>query len=327
MGGTAVNLRTRLLAAIFLVCFSLPAAAWTPDGPVRIVVGSAAGGPTDSPARLFVEMARSKLPQPVVVENLTGAGGNIAASAVVRAHPDGRTFLLGYAALVINNLRGDPPGAVNPVRNLVPVARLATSPAVVLTRASSGIVDFTTLTARLRTNDASSSWAPPLPGTAMHVVGEQFLAQLGGQAEIIPYRGSSALLPDFLAGRLTFVCDNPTVHLPYLQDGSTRALAIAAAQRSALLPEVPTLTELGLAGIDFTSWLGVLAPLGTDPAAVAALADIAKASVNGPEATSQLASIGLEPAPTGSAEFRALIEGDLARWKHAVVAVQGQMQQ
>ncbi len=161
----------------------------------------------------------------------------------------------------------------------------------------------------------------------MHVVGEQFLAQLGGQAAMIPYRGSSALLPDFLAGRLTFVCDNPTVHLSYLQDGSTRALAVAAAQRSALLPEVPTLTELGLPGIDFTSWLGVLAPTGTDSAAIAAIADIAEASVSGPEAASRLAAIGLEPAPTGSAEFRDLIEGDLRRWKPAVAAVRGQMQQ
>lgn len=327
MEGIAMNLRARLLSTLILIFPSLPAVAWTLDGPVRIVVGSAAGGPTDSLARLFVETARARLPQPVVVENLTGAGGNIAASAVMRARPDGRTFLLGYAALAINKLRGDPPGAVDPVQNLMPVARLATSPAVVMTRASSGIMDFATLAARLRTNDASSSWAPPLPGTAMHVVGEQFLARLGGQAAMIPYRGSSALLPDFLAGRLTFVCDNPTVHLSYLQDGSTRALAVAAAQRSALLPEVPTLTELGLPGIDFTSWLGVLAPTGTDSAAIAAIADIAEASVSGPEAASRLAAIGLEPAPTGSAEFRDLIEGDLRRWKPAVAAVRGQMQQ
>ncbi len=161
MEGIAMNLRARLLSTLILIFPSLPAVAWTPDGPVRIVVGSAAGGPTDSLARLFVETARARLPQPVVVENLTGAGGNIAASAVMRARPDGRTFLLGYAALAINKLRGDPPGAVDPVQNLMPVARLATSPAVVMTRASSGIMDFATLAARLRTNDASSSWAPP----------------------------------------------------------------------------------------------------------------------------------------------------------------------
>ncbi|MBL6457361.1 tripartite tricarboxylate transporter substrate binding protein [Belnapia sp. T6] len=319
--------RSWFLALLALAAFSGPAAAWTPDGPVRILVGSAAGGPTDSLARIFVETARARLPQPVVVENLTGAGGNIAAAAAVRARPDGRTFLLGYAALVINNLRGDPPGAVDPTQSLVPVARLATSPAVVMTRASSGIEEFKALLARLRAKGEPASWAPPLPGTAMHVVGEQMVARLGVQAVMIPYRGSAALLPDFLAGRLTFVCDNPTVHLSYLQDGSTRALAVAAAQRSALLPEVPTLAELGLPGIDFTSWLGVLAPVGTDPAAIAAMAEIAQASVSGAEARARLAAIGLEPAPTGSEEFRGLIAGDLARWKPAVAAVQGQMQQ
>jgi Tripartite tricarboxylate transporter family receptor len=100
-----------------------PGAAWTPDGPVRVVVGALPGGSTDLLARMLAESARSQLEQPVVVENASGAGGNIAAAGVARAKPEGRTFLFGYGALVINHLRGDPPGAVDPLRQLIPVAR------------------------------------------------------------------------------------------------------------------------------------------------------------------------------------------------------------
>ena len=315
--------RRRGLAALAgLGLLPRPARAWAPEGPVRLLVGTVPGGATDLAARMLAEAARGRLAQPVVVENLSGAGGNIAAAAAARARPDGRTFLLGFGALVINHLRRDPPGAVDPLLDLLPVARVMTSPAVVLVRRDAGVAEMATLAARLRAPGAAAAWAPPTPGTILHLVARQMLDRLRiTEAEMIPYRGAAAMQADFIAGRLSFVCDNPTVHMAALQEGSTRALAVLAGQRSALLPAVPAASEMGLAGIDGTSWWGLFAPPGTDPAAVEAMAGLSAAMLASPEASARLAALGLEPAALGARPFAAYLSDQQQRWAPAISAL------
>jgi tripartite-type tricarboxylate transporter receptor subunit TctC len=169
-------------------------------------------------------------------------------------------------------------------------------------------------------------WGPPAPGTILQLIAEQVISRIGGRAEMIPYRGAPAMLSDFLAGRLLFVCDNPAVHMEYLRDGSTRALAILAAQRSTLLPDVPSLPELGLSGIDGTSWWGLFAPARTDLAAVAGMARIARGLVSKPDAASRLAAIGMEPALAGPEQFQATLTDEMSRWRPAVAEMQRRMQ-
>lgn len=296
------------------------ARAWAPEGPVRLIVGAQAGGATDILARLIAEDARARLGQPVVVENLSGAAGNIAAAAVARARPDGRSLLLGYGALVVNHLRGEPAGAVDPLVALMPVARVATSPMVILVRADSGIASFADLTARLRREGAEAAWAPPTPGTVLHLFGDQLLAHLGVRPAMVPYRGSAAALPDFIAGRLLFMSDNVPLHLPY-RDHTTRALAVAAARRSNLLPEVASLPELGVSGIDGTSWWGIFAPPGTPQDAVAAITGLAEAALSAPGKQERLAALGLEVAMADAATFHDLLSDGSARLRPAVEAL------
>lgn len=298
-----------------------PAPSWSPDGPVRILVGAAPGGVTDILARIVAEAGSAALGQPVVVENPSGASGNIAAAAAARARPDGRTLLLGFGALVANRLRDDPPGALDPLRDLLPVARVGTSPATIMVHARSGIADFPALAAALRARRGEATWAPPIPGTLLHLVGQALLTRLGVNAEMIPYRGSGAVVPDFLAGRLDFVCDTPSAYLSYLKDGTLRAVAVAAARRSPLLPDVPALADFGVEGIDGTSWWGLLAPAAIPRPAAEAVAAIVRDAVTRPATRTRMAALCLDPAPAGPEEFAALISGELTRWRPVAAAL------
>ncbi len=309
---TASSRRRSLIQAAAAAVFGLAALgsaqaqqAWPTAKPIRIVVGFAPGGTTDVMARVMAQSLGEALGQAVVVENKPGASGNLAAAEVIRATPDGYTFLIAPTSFETAN-----PylfkQTIAPAKDLTPVAGVGRSQMYLVVKPQSTVKDAKDFVAFARANPGKLSYSSAGAGTPPHLAGELFKKVTGVFATHIPYRGAAPALQDVMANQADYVFD-PGIAFPHVRAGKVRMLAVAGAKRSSFFPDVPTLAELGFKGAELDIWFGMWAPNGT-PADVTArmTKEIAKALAQANTKT-RYESLGAEPVGLDNAEFKTLL--------------------
>jgi tripartite-type tricarboxylate transporter receptor subunit TctC len=297
-----------LLAAALLQAASVLAQTY-PAKPVRMIVGFSPGGVTDVIARTVGGKLAELWGQPVVVENRAGAGGSIAAVAVAKAPADGSVLLVHSSGYAIN-------AALNPAlpydrKELVDVAPLAAQAMLLVVAPASGTPSVQALIAAAKARPGALSYGSAGIGSGAHLNAEKFRMATGIQVLHVPYKGGADAIQDTIAGRLDFTFNTITLALPHVRDGRLRALGVSSAQRSALLPQVPTIAESGVPGFEFSFWNGLWAPAGTPPAVVEALArDVARAIAQ-PDVRERFANLGAEPMEMTPEQFSRFVQSEI----------------
>jgi tripartite-type tricarboxylate transporter receptor subunit TctC len=278
-----------------------------PAKPVHVIVPFSPGSGIDAiGARPVMQKLAEMWGQPVIVENRTGAGGTIGTASVAKAPADGYTLLVNSAAHVTNPLLySNPP--YDAAKDFVVVAPLVRLPNVLVVAPSMGIKSVSELIALAKAKPGQLNFASSGTGTGTHFTAEKFKLMAGIDVEHIPYKGGPEAMTDVMTGRVTYWLPSIGTALPFIQGGKLVALAVTSRQRSAALPNVPTLAESGLAGFDDALWMGVWAPAGTPAAIVDKIAqDIARAFAM-PDLRERLASNVAEPMDLTPAEFARFI--------------------
>jgi tripartite-type tricarboxylate transporter receptor subunit TctC len=263
-------LLTLVLAGLGIVLTSLADAQSYPARPITLVVPFAPGGPTDTIARIIAERMRAPLGQPVVVENVTGAGGSIGVGRVVRAPADGYTVSVGNLSSHVFN------GAIYTLQydllnDLEPVAPLSSQPLLFVAKKAMPANDLKEFIAWLTANPGKASQGTPGAGTAAHVTGAFLQIQTGTQFAFVPYRGTGPAMQDLVAGQIDFMIDTPTNSLPHVRAGSIKVYAVTDRHRLNAAPDIPTVDEAGLPGFYFAFWQALWVPKGTPKEIVAKL--------------------------------------------------------
>lgn len=308
--------RRRLLAAVATLGLAAAARAqpW-PDRPIRFIVPVSPGGSVDPLARLMGRHLGEALGQPVVVENHAGAGGNIAFELVARARPDGTTLLVGWDSLAINPALF-PRVDYDPLRDFAPIIQTVRTAQLLVVRPALGVTtlaEFIALTRRRRLTLGS-----PGNGSIGHLAAALLGARVGAEWTHVPYRGGGPAMADLIAGHIDAVSLTLPAATEHVRAGRMRAILVTSAARSPALPEVPTLAESGVPGLEVTSWQGLLAPAGTDPAILRRLnAAVARILVL-PEVVAQLGAQGFEPVGGGPEILAARLAEDVPRWPEVV---------
>ena len=287
-------------------------AAW-PSKPIRYIVPFAPGGTTDILARIVGEKLALALGQPVVVDNKAGQGGSAGAAELARAAPDGYTLGGGTISSHAINATLYDKLPYDPVTSFAPITMLATLPNMLVVHPSVPATNVREFIALLKANPEKYSFGSAGNGTSQHISGELFKTQAGVKMQHIPYRGSGPMVTELLGGTLPAAFDNITTVIQHVKSGKLRGLAVTAAQRSNIAPDIPTLAESGLAGFDISSWQAVFAPAGTPPAIVARLQTEIARILKLPEVQKRFSELGLEPGGMPSAELAALVKNDVAR--------------
>ncbi len=284
-----------------------------PAGPVRLFVGFPPGGTTDVIGRLLAKELSDIFGKPVVVENRAGASGGIAAGAVARSAPDGLSLLVVPSTHATNPfLYASLP--YDPDKDLVPVSLVATTPYVLVTHPEVTASDYRGLMTYLKANPGKVNYASASPGTGQHLAGELFGRMAAVKIVHIPYKGSSAALPDLMAGRVQMMFENVAVMTPHVRQGSLRALAVTGPKRSALLPEVPTVAESGLPGFEVVGWFGLLAPAGTPAPVIEKLNAAVNQALSRETVVKRLGDMGADPVGGTTAAFASFLAGESAKW-------------
>jgi tripartite-type tricarboxylate transporter receptor subunit TctC len=315
---------TRLaLALVTLLSLAHPLRAEPayPQTTIRIVLGFSPGSAPDVAARILAERFTAAWGKPVVVENMLGAGGNIAADHVAKAAPDGATLLMaGNAAIVINpSLYAKLP--YDPAHDLVPVAQVTIAPNVLVLNKEVPAASVRDLVELARRRPGALTFASAGVGTSTHLAGELFQTMAGIKMQHVPYRDSAALLNDLIAGRVNMFFGSITSVLPQVRDGHLRALAITSLRRSPAMPDLPTLDELGFSGFDASAWFGLMAPAATPTPIVAMLHDEALKAVTAPAAREKFAALGMETVARTTDEFAAVIRTETPVWAKLIKQV------
>ena len=293
-------------------------AARFPERPVRMVVPFAPGGSTDIFARLVAAKMSEDIGQQIVVDNKPGAGGNIGAEAVARSAPDGYTLLVGTPGpLTINpNLMKSMP--YDPARDLVGVGQIVNVQSVLVVNPATGIASVHELIDRARAQPGKLSYASPGLGSSPNLAMELFAAQAGIRIESIQYKSDSQALTDVMSGQVPIMIANIAGVLPHIRSGKLRALAVAGPRRSALLPDVPTVSEAGLAGYAVTGWAGLLAPAGTPSPVIEQLNRALNKALATPDVVAKIEQQSAEPAPVSPKAFDAFMADERTRWAEVI---------
>ena len=270
------------------------AAAQTyPSRPVTMVVPYAPGGPTDTIARIMAEHMRGSLGQPVIIENVSGAGGSIGVARVARATPDGYTLSVGNLSSHVMN------GAVyalpyDLIADFAPVSLLSFQPMLIVARKSLPADDLRGLVAWLKANAGNATVGIQGVGTAGHVFAVFFQKEIGTPLALVPYRGAGPAMQDLLAGQIDCMIDTPTNSLPQVRGGTIKAYAVTTESRLASAPDIPTVDEAGLAGFHFSFWQALWAPKGTPAPVIDKLNAAVAASLADPAIRQRFAEQGQE---------------------------------
>jgi len=276
-------------------------AQWAPARPVRVVVAWPAGGSADASIRLIAPHMQNVLGQPVVIENRGGASGSIGAGVAAQAAPDGYTFLFDAAGQVSNPLLMRGLG-FDYARAFAPTLLVALLPNVLTVRADAPVRDVAGLIAHLRANPGTP-YASTGIGLMSHLAAVMFTGRERLNVTHVPYRASAQSIPALLAGETFFTFNTTPLVMPLIRDGRLRALAVATPQRIPALPDTPTMLELGYDGFSMNEWLGLFAPTGTPDAAIARVAEAARAGLADPTVRERHALLGAEIIGGTTAEF------------------------
>jgi tripartite-type tricarboxylate transporter receptor subunit TctC len=319
--------RRHLLLATAALPFAGRAQSAWPAKPVRIVVPFAAGGTTDILARALAPELQRVLGQTFVVDNKPGAGGNNGAAEVAKAGGDGYTFLMGTVGTHAINPSLYARMPYDHVKDFAPVTLVAGVPNVLVmnpaTAQKYGVNSVADLVKALKANPGRLNMASSGNGTSIHLAGELFKTLTGTFMVHIPYRGSGPALIDLIGGTMDVMFDNLPSALPHIKNGRLKALAVTSGQRSAAVPDLPTIAEAGgpaLKDYEASSWFGLLAPAGTPAEIVARVQQETAKAMGTPEIKARLESQGAIPSGITPAQFAAFIGAETAKWAKVVKA-------
>ena|SRR5438105_1899610 len=308
---------TRIAASflLFLVT-SIAAAQPYPARPVRVLVGFPPGGGTDIAARLLTPKLSEYLGQQFVVENRPGATTNIASDLVAKSAPDGQTLLFTTSALAINmslykNLGFDA------LRDFAPVSVFAEAPNLLVANQNAP-ASVAELVAQARARPGSMNYSSAGSGTTQHLAGELFKVRSGTDILHIPYKGTAASLTAVIAGEVQFSFANVPAILGHVKNGRLRALAVAGARRSGLMPEVPTMKEAGVEGVEIPVWYALLAPAATPREIVNVLGNATARAARSPDTRQKLIEQGADPIGNSPEEFATLLREEVAKYAEVV---------
>jgi tripartite-type tricarboxylate transporter receptor subunit TctC len=310
----------KLAANLFAALIVLLAAqtAWAqsayPSRPVKILVGFTPGTAPDLAARILADRFSEVWRAPIVVENIPGAGGNVATERVAKAAADGYTLLMGgNSSLVINpSLYETLP--FDPLKDFAPISQVFIAANVLAVPVEVPVKSVAELVALARANPGKLSYAHAGVGTSQHLGAELFKYRAHLDIASVPYRGSTALMPDLLANRVTMSFANIVNVLPLAREGKLRALAITSIKRSPLAPDLPTMAESGFPGFEAVPWFGLVAPVGTPKDVLEKLHTETVKTLAMPEVRKKFEELGLEPVGNTPAEFAAIIKKETPEW-------------
>ena len=286
--------------------------SWSPDRPVRFVVGFAPGGSTDTTARVVAQGITAGLGQPVVVENRTGAAGNVATEHVARSAPDGHTLVVASMGSHATNaaLYRDLPFDV--VRDFVPVSLVALSACLLVVHPSLPVRSVAELVARAKASPGALNCGIAGAGSSQHFAAALFEHRAGVRFTQVSYRGGAPAMADLVSGRLDLMFTPVVETIQQVRSGQVRALGTSRRERSAELSDVPAVAE-ALPGYAFTSWLGLFAPAGTPAPAVARIAREVAAALRAGPTRERMEQLGYEPVGSTPGEFAAFFAAELPR--------------
>ncbi len=314
-----IKTRIACIAAIAVSMIHTAAGQTFPVKPVRIIVGTAAGGGVDTISRIAGQKLTERWPQPVVVENRAGAGGAVGSEIVAKSAPDGHTLLtISIAHSVIpashRNLNYDP------VRDLVPVTVLVNAPNVLVAHPSLPAQSVKELIALAKTRPGEINFASSGNGSPAHLAGELLKLLSGANFVHVPYKGTAPAMTDLIGGRVSFTFGSIISSMPHVKTGKLRLLAAAGTRRAASLPGTPTIAEAGVSGYAVDVWYAMLAPAAVPRATLTMLnADVARV-LHAPELRGRFADIGLEPVGENLEASARYIDSEIAKWAKVVKA-------
>lgn len=311
-------MRVALIVATMLYTSLSASAESYPTRLITLVVPYAAGGTNDIIARAVANKLSSSLGKPVIVENRSGAGGNVGSSSVAKAAPDGYTLLTAPIGILAINKWLYKNLGYDPEKEFAPITLAGSVPNVLLANPSVPARDIKELIAYAKANPNKITFASMGTGTTGHLNGEMLKILANVDIQHVPYRGSAPALQDLLGGHVNIMFDNLPTALPLVKAGQLKAFAVTSAARSESLPDVPTLSEAGVAGFEATAWFGFVAPAGT-PAEILDLlnSEMVKA-LKDPEVAEKLKAQGISISANTRAEFTAVIARESKRWKEVV---------
>jgi len=284
-----------------------------PSQPIKVVIGFGPGSAADILARLVGKQMEVSLGQPIVVENRLGNSSMIAAESVARAAPDGYTLFMATIANTLNP--AETKSSFNLGKALAPIALLGIVPNVLVANPSVPANNLQELIALAKSKPESLSFGSSGYATASYMAGELFNAKAGTKILAVPYQGgSSQAVSDLLSGRITLMFNVAATLAPHVEAGRLKAFAVAQSKRASIMPDVPTLTEAGMAGFDAGVWIGLLAPSGTPPAIIDKLSAAANAALNTDQVQSALKQQGTDPVGGTPKEFADFIQADIEKW-------------
>lgn len=314
-----MNIAHRVAVWMGLALLAQPALAQDyPSRPIRFIVPAAAGGPTEITTRLIADKMSATLGQPVVVEARPGGGGNIGADVVAKAAPDGYTILMATIGTHAINQTLYKKLTYDPVKDFTPISQVVQYPLLLVVNPNVPTKSVKELIDYAKANPGKLNRASGGNGTSMHLSGELFVHQAGVDMPHVPYKGSAPALTDLVAGHVQVMFDSMITALPLVNAGQLRALAVTGAQRSPVVPNLPTIAEAGVPGYSANGWIGIVAPAGTPPAIVDKLhASIVK-GLTDPGLREKLTAQAAEPVGSSPAEFAAFIRSETDKWAKAV---------
>ncbi|HZE58998.1 MAG TPA: tripartite tricarboxylate transporter substrate binding protein [Burkholderiales bacterium] len=310
----------RIIATVFLLCWSTLASAQYPAKPIHLIVPFPPGGGNDTVARAIGQEISPELGQPVVIDNRPGAGGSVGAELAAKAPADGYTlFLAGVGSHVVNpNLHAKLP--YDPLKDFAPITLIASAPSVLVVNPSVPARNIAEFTAHARANPGKLNYASNGNGSAAQLAAAMYESMAGVKMVHVPYKGIAPALTDLLGGEVQLMFGTVVALVPHIQSGRLRALAVTGKKRSALIPEVPTLRESGLPEYEAGSWYGIEAPAGTPRAVIDRLNAVIVKALRQPDVAKRLAAEGAEVIGSTPEEFGAHIKSELARVEKVVRA-------
>jgi tripartite-type tricarboxylate transporter receptor subunit TctC len=315
-----VNMRRTVLAALALVALAAPLAAAAqeyPNRPIRMVVPFGPGTTTDIVARVYAEALAKPLGQTIVVENKSGAGGNIGSDLVAKAPADGYTILMGTVGTHAIN-----PGLYRRMpydaqKDFAPIGFAGYTPTLLVVAASAPFKSLADLKAQAA-KSGGVSFASAGNGTSGHLAGELLKARLGGEMVHVPYKEGGMAMSDVMSGQAHFMFYHPAAVMPHIKAGKLRALGASSAKRASAAPDVPTIAEQGVGEFDLTAWFMLYAPAATPAPVLAKLRDAVAQAVSNPEVKARLAAQGLEVPLLKGDELTAFGRNEIAKWSELV---------
>lgn len=312
----------RLVVATCVIFFAMQgnvlAQAW-PSKPVRVIIPFSAGGAVDVIARAVFDKVSTQLGQPFVIENRVGAGGTVGAALVAKSSPDGYTILVHSSSHTVSPaLMANLP--YDAVADFVAVMPLANLPTVLFVATAKGYKDIGGFVAAAKAQNGGMNYGSGGVGNATHLNAERFMLSAGFKAVHVPFKGSPEALREVLAERIDFSFSTLLPALPMLQDKKLTALAVSSIQRASALPDVPTTTEAGFPNSDYSFWVAVLTPKGTDAAIVETLYRETAKALKLPDVQKRLQTLGADPMQMTTAEFQKLVADEVAINKQLVKA-------